>query len=84
MHYLGIRLQRRAVAHALIDRNAHRESNASQNNLPGLVLVLIDGIGALGKELITELANIGDLCTGNALIKKIKKYQNEYDINISR
>ena len=72
------------MAHALIDRNAHRESNASQNNLPGLVLVLIDGIGALGKELITELANIGDLCTGNALIKKIKKYQNEYDINISR
>lgn len=55
------------MADALVDGDADGESDASKHDLAGLVLVLIDGVGALLNELVTELANIHDLGAGDAL-----------------
>lgn len=55
------------MANTLIDGDAHREGDTSQNDLSGLVLVLVDGIGALSNQLISELADIHNSSTGNAL-----------------
>jgi hypothetical protein len=65
--YLSVGLQRGAVAHALVHGNAHGESHALQHDLAGLALALVHGVGSLLNQLVTELADIGDLGAGNAL-----------------
>lgn len=55
------------MAHSLVDGNAHGEGNASGHDLAGLVLVLVDGVGSLLDQLITESGNVNDLGTGDSL-----------------
>jgi hypothetical protein len=65
--YLSVGLQRGAVAHALVDGDAHGESHALQHDLAGLALALVHGVGSLLNQLVTELADVSNLGTGNAL-----------------
>lgn len=55
------------MAHSLVDGNAHGEGNASGHDLAGLVLVLVDGVGSLLDQLITESGNINDLGASDGL-----------------
>jgi hypothetical protein len=67
------------VADALVDRHTDGEGDTSQHHFSGLVLVLVDGVGALLNQLVTKLANISNLGARNAL----QWYQSEYNTHVT-
>lgn len=65
--YRGLRLQRRAVADDVIDGQTDGESNALEDDLAVLALILEDVSGLGLDQIITEAAEIHNLGTRNAL-----------------
>ena len=55
------------MANSLVDGNAHGEGDASGHDLAGLVLVLVDGVGSLLDQLVTESGNVNDLGASDSL-----------------
>lgn len=64
----GVLGERRAVADAVIDGDASGEGDA----LLALLELLVGGVGALGQEFITHLANLNDILASLDLLEKLE------------
>jgi len=64
--YLVVGLERRAVAHDLVDRDANRKGHSPLNGLAILALAAVDESRLGVDEIITRSANVHKLGIGHA------------------